>query len=268
MKLPAPLTKAHIGVDSKTGLVHSMITTSANVHDSQVLPDLLHGDETRVWDDSAYIGQKRAIKERAPNAKDFTNRRARRNRPLTDDQRAVNRTMSRMRAKVEHPFCVVKRLWGFAKVRYRGLAKNTNRLFVAFALSNLFVSRNKLLFCTCNGRSVSRSAGYIPAGSAKARTWSFHWLARKHRIARPRTLGTLDGATSGGNGMNNLAWVSGISSLAGSSGQHATLRKRHAAIDLGTLGGANSGVEWPVKNDRGIVAGIQLCQLDANTQCW
>jgi IS5 family transposase len=137
--------KAHIGVDSKTGLVHSLIATSANVHDSQALPDLLHGNETRVWGDSAYMGQKAAIEKRAPNAKDFTNKRARRNRPLTEEEHAANRTKSRVRAKVEHPFCVVKRLWGFAKVRYRGLAKNANRLYVAFALSNLFVSRNKLL---------------------------------------------------------------------------------------------------------------------------
>jgi IS5 family transposase len=137
--------KAHIGVDSKNGLVHSLITTPANVHDSQPLADLLHGNETRVWGDSAYMGQGDAINKRAPRAKDFTNKRARRNRPLTDVERAANRTKSRVRAKVEHAFCVVKRLWGFAKVRYRGLAKNANRLFVAFALSNLFVSRNKLL---------------------------------------------------------------------------------------------------------------------------
>jgi IS5 family transposase len=91
------------------------------------------------------LGQKQAIRKRAPRAKDFTNNRARRNRPLTAAEKAVNRTKSRVRAKVEHPFCVVKRLWGFTKVRYRGLAKNANRLFVAFALSNLFVSRNKLL---------------------------------------------------------------------------------------------------------------------------
>ena len=137
--------KAHIGVDSKSGLVHTVIATAANVHDSQPLPDLLHGNETRVWGDSAYMGQKQAIGKRAPHAKDFTNKRARRNRPLTDAEKAVNRTKSRVRAKVEHPFCVVKRLWGFTKVRYRGLAKNVNRLLVAFALSNLFVSRNKLL---------------------------------------------------------------------------------------------------------------------------
>jgi len=95
--------------------------------------------------DSAYMGQRAAIDKRAPGAKDFTNKRARRNHPLTVAEKATNRTKSRVRAKVEHPFCVVKRLWGFTKVRYRGLAKNANRLFVAFALSNLFVSRNKLL---------------------------------------------------------------------------------------------------------------------------
>jgi IS5 family transposase len=137
--------KAHIGVDSKTGLVHSLVATAANVHDSQPLSDLLHGSETRVWGDSAYMGQKAAIEKRAPKAKDFTNKRARRNHPLSDADKAINRTKSRVRAKVEHPFCVVKRLWGFTKVRYRGLAKNANRLFVAFGLSNLFVSRNKLL---------------------------------------------------------------------------------------------------------------------------
>jgi IS5 family transposase len=137
--------KAHIGVDSKNGLVHAMVATGANVHDSQPLAQLLHGNETRVWGDSAYTGQRAVIDKRAPGAKDFTNKRARRNRPLTDAQKATNRTKSRVRAKVEHPFCVIKRLWGFTKVRYRGLAKNANRLFVAFALSNLFVSRNKLL---------------------------------------------------------------------------------------------------------------------------
>lgn len=137
--------KAHIGVDSKSGLVHSLVATAANVHDSQPLAELLHGNETRVWGDSAYMGQGHVIDKRAPGAKDFTNNRGRRNRPLTESEKAVNRTKSRVRAKVEHPFCVVKRLWGFTKVRYRGLAKNANRLFVAFALSNLFVSRNKLL---------------------------------------------------------------------------------------------------------------------------
>ncbi len=101
--------KAHIGVDSKSGLVHSVVSTSANVHDSQALAELLHGNETRVWGDSAYMGQQAVIEDRAPGAKDFTNKQGRRNHPLTDRDREINRTKSRVRAKVEHPFCVVKR---------------------------------------------------------------------------------------------------------------------------------------------------------------
>lgn len=129
--------KVHIGVDSKTGLTHSASITSANVHDSQELPNLLHGNETRLYGDSAYIGQKDVLKEIAPNAKDFTNKRARRNRPLTDADRETNRRKSQVRAKVEHPFRPLKSLYGFAKVRYRGLLKNANRAFALLALINL-----------------------------------------------------------------------------------------------------------------------------------
>jgi IS5 family transposase len=137
--------KAHVGTDSKSGLVHSIVVTAANVHDSKPLPDLLHGKETRVWGDSAYQGQQRAIIERAPCALGFTNRRGSRGRTLSTADKAINRTKSRVRSKVEHVFNVVKRLWGFAKVRYRGIAKNANRLFIAFGLANLYVARNKLL---------------------------------------------------------------------------------------------------------------------------
>ena len=120
--------KLHIGADTKSGLIHSAHTTAANVHDSQVLPDLLHGAETRVYGDSAYRGQKDAMIEAAPNAKDFTNERAQRNTPLTDAQKEKNRSKSAVRAHVEHPFLHIKRLWGYAKTRYRGLAKNAHRL--------------------------------------------------------------------------------------------------------------------------------------------
>jgi IS5 family transposase len=137
--------KAHIGVDSKTKLMHAVVATAANVHDSQVLPDLLHGDETRVWGDSAYSGQGEAIQARALQAQDFTNKKGRRNRPLTDADKATNRTKSQVRAKVEHPFHVLKRVFGFVKVRYRGLAKNANWLFVACGLVNLYMARRKLL---------------------------------------------------------------------------------------------------------------------------
>ena len=137
--------KAHIGVDSQTKLIHSVAATAANVHDSQLLGDLLHGDETRVWGDSAYAGQGDVISERAPKAKDFTNQKGCRNRPLSEEDAEKNRTKSKVRSKVEHPFLVLKRIFGFNKVRYRGLDKNANRLFVACGLINLYMARRQLL---------------------------------------------------------------------------------------------------------------------------
>jgi IS5 family transposase len=129
--------KVHIGVDSKTGLVHSATVTPANVHDSQELPNLLHGNETRLYGDSAYTGQKEALKQVAPKARDFTNKRASRNTPLTDADKETNHRKSQVRAKVEHPFRPLKNIYGFAKVRYRGLMKNANRAFAMLALINL-----------------------------------------------------------------------------------------------------------------------------------
>ncbi len=131
--------KLHIGADSRLGLVHSASVTAANVHDSHQVPNLLHGEETRFYGDSAYRGkaQRERLKEIAPKAKDFTNKRAYRNAPLTDADRDTNRRKSSIRSKVEHPFLTIKRLWGFAKVRYRGLAKNTNRAFAMLAMVNL-----------------------------------------------------------------------------------------------------------------------------------
>jgi transposase, IS5 family len=137
--------KAHIGVDSRTKLIHSVVATSAEVHDSQMLPDLLHGEETRVWGDSAYTGQKEAITDCAPRAWDFTQAKSNRNRKLTDEERARNRNKSRVRARVEHQFGIIKRQFGFTKVRYRGLHKNAHRLFVACALSNIVMVKQTLL---------------------------------------------------------------------------------------------------------------------------
>ena len=137
--------KAHIGVDSRSKLIHSVVATPANVHDSRVLADLLHGDETRVWGDSAYAGQKAVILEVSPDAKDFTQAKGSRHRKLTESERSRNRNKSRVRAKVEHSFGIIKRRFGFTKVRYRGLDKNTNRLFVACALSNLVMVKQTLL---------------------------------------------------------------------------------------------------------------------------
>ena len=138
--------KLHIGVDSQTGLAHSAVVTAANVHDKHPLPDLLHGAEQRVYGDSAYASQKELIAGKAPNAKDFTNERERRRGGEVDEaKRSKNRNKSKIRARVEHVFGVIKRLWGFSKVRYRGLAKNATRAFTALALSNIFMSRKRLM---------------------------------------------------------------------------------------------------------------------------
>lgn len=137
--------KLHIGADSQTGLIHSASVTAANVHDSHEVPNLLHGEETRFYGDSAYRGkqQRERLKDIAPKAKDFlnpfldTNKRAYRNCPLTEADKETNRRKSSVRSKVEHPFLILKRLWGFAKVRYRGLAKNANRAFAMLAMLNI-----------------------------------------------------------------------------------------------------------------------------------
>jgi IS5 family transposase len=137
--------KAHLGVDSRVKLIHSVRATAANVHDSEVLGALLHGCETRVWGDQAYRGQTETIRKHAPRASDFTNRRYRHRGRIDEAERAKNRTKSKVRAKVEHPIGVIKRVFGFVKVCYRGLAKNENRLFTACALANLFMVRKRLL---------------------------------------------------------------------------------------------------------------------------
>jgi IS5 family transposase len=137
--------KAHVGVDSRTKLIHSVAATPANVHDSHLLPELLHGNETAVWGDSAYQGQTEVIHALAPNAKDLTQRRYRRGGVVDSAERRKNRNKSRVRAKGEHPFLVLKVIFGFRKVRYRGIAKNAQRLNVACALVNLFMLRRPLL---------------------------------------------------------------------------------------------------------------------------
>ena len=137
--------KAHVGVDSKTKLIHTVLASAANVHDRDALPHLLHGKETRVWGDQGYQGQTELIRQHAPKAQDFTNRRYRHGGKINEIEKAKNRTKSQVRAKVEHVFGVIKRVFGFQKVRYRGLAKNLHRLQVTAALTNLFMVRRRLL---------------------------------------------------------------------------------------------------------------------------
>jgi IS5 family transposase len=137
--------KGHIGVDSKEKIIHSVEVTPANVHDSQAIMGLLHGGETKVWGDSAYQGQKETIRKVSPNARDMTNKRAARCNPLNDDDHSKNRTKSKVRSRVEHPFLVIKRIFGFFHVRYRGLAKNKSRFEVVCALTNLYMKRHILM---------------------------------------------------------------------------------------------------------------------------
>ncbi|MGH7947192.1 MAG: IS5 family transposase [Opitutaceae bacterium] len=135
--------KAHVGTDRR-GIVHSLTTTAANVHDSTQIAKLLHGQEREVFGDQAYWNESHRQSAKARGIRYRINRRGSR-KPLSEYQRAVNRLRSRARARCEHVFHVVKRLWGFSKVRYRGLAKNTARLFTAFALANLYLLRRRLL---------------------------------------------------------------------------------------------------------------------------
>jgi IS5 family transposase len=136
--------KLHIGVDSETGLTHSAVVTAANVHDKHPLPDLLHGQEEVVYGDCAYASQQALIKAKAPKAKDFTNKTVRKGSVTEELERMVNRAKSRTRARVEHVFGVVKRLWGFDRARYRGLAKNATRAFVTLAMANIYLARKTL----------------------------------------------------------------------------------------------------------------------------
>src|ERR1022692_3714809 len=136
--------KAHIGVDSKQGVVHSVCTSAASVADSQMLADLLHGEERKVWGDAGYQGQGDVIREAAPHAQDMTCRRTKFKNYVDEEAKRKNTTKSRVRAKVEHPFRILKRIFGFDKVRYRGLKKNHTRLCACFALVNLYQHRQRL----------------------------------------------------------------------------------------------------------------------------
>jgi IS5 family transposase len=136
--------KLHIGVDSQSGLAHSAVVTAANVHDKHPLPALLHGQEELLYGDSAYASQQELIRSKAPKAADLTNRRVRKGSATEELERLLNRAKSRVRSRVEHVFGVVKRLWGFDKVRYRGLTKNATRSFVALGLANIYLARGAL----------------------------------------------------------------------------------------------------------------------------
>jgi IS5 family transposase len=136
--------KLHIGAD-KRGIVHTVRATAANVADITQLPDLLHGQERELFGDQAYWKQDDREFLEEWGVRYRINRRPTSQRPLSERWRMINRARSRTRARGEHAFRVVKQLWGFAKVRYRGLAKNLARAHTMFALANLYQVRRQLL---------------------------------------------------------------------------------------------------------------------------
>jgi IS5 family transposase len=137
--------KAHVGVDADSGIVHSLETTTAKVHDSRVWEELLHGGETSVWADKGYVSVAREAAFSGPGKFWGVMRKAPKGGALHPVDKDINRIIAMVRARVEHPFRVIKRQFGYLKTRYRGLAKNRAQLFTLFALGNLFLVRRRLL---------------------------------------------------------------------------------------------------------------------------
>jgi IS5 family transposase len=145
--------KAHVGADADSGLVHSVTTTAANVHDITQAHALLHGEETDAFGDSGYRGVEKREEVRAQHAEvnwhlammPGKRKLLDKDTPMGAILEKLEQTKASIRAKVEHPFRVIKRQFGYVKVKYRGLAKNTANLVTLFALSNLWMVRKRLL---------------------------------------------------------------------------------------------------------------------------
>ena len=143
--------KAHIGVDDESGLVHSVVGTAANVADVTQVDKLLHGDEQRVGGDAGYTGvdkrpehaDRKVVWQIA--ARRSTYKKLGKRSVLYKAKRRIEQAKAQVRAKVEHPFRVIKRQFGYVKTRFRGLAKNTAQLVTLFALSNLWMARRHLM---------------------------------------------------------------------------------------------------------------------------
>ncbi len=143
--------KAHIGVDDESGLVHSVVGTAANVADVTQVDKLLHGDENMVGADAGYTGVEKRPEHEGREviwqiaARRSTYKKLDKRSALYKAKRKIEKAKAQVRAKVEHPFRVIKRQFGYTKVRFRGLVKNTAQLVTLFALSNLWMARRHLL---------------------------------------------------------------------------------------------------------------------------
>jgi len=136
--------KAHVGTDTGRGLAHSVVVTDAAVHDSQVMDELLHGEEEAVYGDKAYASEEKKKEYEARGVKWCVNLKANRGHQLNQEEVECNHRRSQIRAKGEHAFLVVKHLWRYQKVRYKGLYKNAVQVFSLFALANLYLVRHEL----------------------------------------------------------------------------------------------------------------------------
>jgi transposase, IS5 family len=137
--------KAHIGVDERSGLVHSIRGTTAKVHDSKVFEELIHGNEFMVYGDKAYASKALETKMQSYGITWGVSYKASPHNKLSEFQEESNRLLSKIRCRVEHPFQVIKCQWKYTKARYRGIKKNLDQLHLLFGLFNLFKVRKKLL---------------------------------------------------------------------------------------------------------------------------
>ena len=143
--------KAHIGVDDESGLVHSVVGTAANVADVTQVDKLLHGEENMIGADAGYTGVEKRPEHEGREviwqiaARRSTYKKLSKRSALYKAKRKIEKAKAQVRAKVEHPFRVIKRQFGYVKTRFRGLAKNTAQLVTLFALSNLWMARRHLL---------------------------------------------------------------------------------------------------------------------------
>ncbi len=150
--------KAHIGVDAASGLVHTVIGTAANVNDVTQAQALLHGDEREGYGDAGYQGADKRPEARGKVRWNIAMRPGKRraldiSKEIDQLRDQLETIKARIRAKVEHPFHIIKNRFGLKKVRYRGLAKNAAQLMTLFALANLMIAKRRLLGLNAQGAS-------------------------------------------------------------------------------------------------------------------
>ena len=140
--------KAHIGVDAESGIVHSLVCTAANINDVTQAGELLHGDEAHAFGDAGYRGVDKREEAQGPQwhiAMQPCKRKQLSDSPLGQMLEKVEKIKASIRAKVEHPFHMIKNLFRHKETRYRGLAKNHAQLFSLFGLANLLIVKRRLL---------------------------------------------------------------------------------------------------------------------------